>query len=42
VRWRIADNATPATTKTITVRAIATRRVVGQRKEITVTTLRGR
>ena len=42
VRWRIQDNATPATTKTITVRAIATRRVVGQRKEITVTTLRGR
>lgn len=42
VRWRIQDNATPATTKIITVRTIAVRRVVGQRKEITVTTLRGR
>ena len=42
VRWRIEDNASPATRKTITVRAIAVRRVVGQRKEITVTTLRGR
>ena len=42
VRWRIQDNATPPTTKVITIRAIAVRQVVGQRKEITVTTLRGR
>jgi prepilin-type N-terminal cleavage/methylation domain-containing protein len=42
VRWRITDNATPATIKTITVRVIAVRQVVGQRKEITLTTLRGR
>jgi type IV pilus assembly protein PilV len=42
VRWRITDDATPANVKTITVRVIAVRRVVGERKEITLTTLRGR
>jgi prepilin-type N-terminal cleavage/methylation domain-containing protein len=42
VRWQIADNAVPAGTRSITVRAIAVRRVVGARKEITLTTLRGR
>jgi len=42
VRWRITDNATPPTVKVVTVRAIAVRQVVGQRKEITLTTLRGR
>jgi len=42
VRWQIADNAVPAGTRSITVRAIAVRQVVGQRKEITLTTLRGR
>ena len=42
VRWTITDNTTPAFTKTITVRAIAARTVVGQRKEITLTTLRSR
>jgi hypothetical protein len=42
LRWRITDNAAPPTIKTITVRAIATRQVVGERKEITLTTLRGR
>ena len=42
VHWRITDNATPPTIKTITVRAIAVRQVVGERKEITLTTLRGR
>jgi prepilin-type N-terminal cleavage/methylation domain-containing protein len=42
LRWRITDNATPPTVKTITVRAIAVRQVVGERKEITLTTLRGR
>lgn len=42
LRWRITDDATPATIKTISVRAIAVRQVVGERKEITLTTLRGR
>lgn len=42
VRWRVTDNATPPTIKTITVRVIAVRQVVGERKEITLTTLRGR
>jgi prepilin-type N-terminal cleavage/methylation domain-containing protein len=42
VRWRITDNATPPTIKTISVRTIAVRQVVGERKEITLTTLRGR
>jgi prepilin-type N-terminal cleavage/methylation domain-containing protein len=42
VRWRITDDATPPSVKTITVRTIAVRQVVGQRKEITLTTLRGR
>ena len=42
LRWRITDNAAPPTIKTITVRAIAVRQVVGERKEITLTTLRGR
>jgi prepilin-type N-terminal cleavage/methylation domain-containing protein len=42
VRWQIADNAVPTGTRSITVRAIAVRRVVGARKEITLTTLRGR
>ena len=42
LRWRITDDATPPTLKTISVRAIAVRQVVGERKEITLTTLRGR
>jgi len=42
VRWSITDNGTPPATKVVTVRAIAVRQVVGQRKEITLTTLRGR
>lgn len=42
VRWTIADNATPATRKTITVRAQATRSGVGLRKEIRLTTVRSR
>ena len=42
VRWQIVDNAVPAGTRAITVRATAVRRVVGARKEITLTTLRGR
>lgn len=42
VRWSITDNTTPSKSKTITVRVIATRQVVGQRKEITLTTIRGK
>jgi len=42
VRWQITDNLAPAGTKTIVVRAIAVRQVVGQRKEIVLTTMRGR
>lgn len=41
VRWQIVDNASPANTKTITVRAEARRQVVGQQKGVTLTTLRG-
>jgi prepilin-type N-terminal cleavage/methylation domain-containing protein len=41
VRWTVANNATPATLKTIVVRAVATRRVMGLQKEITVSTRRG-
>ena len=42
VRWQIANNAVPSGTRSVTVRAIAVRRVVGARKEITLTTLRGK
>ena len=42
VRWTIENNATPATRKTIKVRAQATRRVVGLKKETTLTTVRSR
>ena len=42
VRWQITDNVAPVGTKTIVVRAIAVRQVVGRRKEIVLTTLRGR
>ena len=42
VRWQIADNATPATVKTISVRAVASRQAMGPAKEVTLTTLRGR
>ena len=41
VRWTIVNNAVPATLKTITVRAIATRRAIGLQKEITLSTRRG-
>jgi len=41
VRWTVTDNATPATLKTIVVRALATRQVLGQPKETTVSTKRG-
>ena len=43
VRWTVADDTVgPVTMKTITVRVVTTRRVVGQRKEITMTTERGK
>lgn len=42
VRWAIVDNASPATVKTISVRAIATRQAIGAQKETTLTSLRAR
>ena len=42
IRWLITDNAAPVGTKTIAVRVISRRVVVGQRKEVVVTTVRGR
>lgn len=42
VRWVITDNVSPLGTKTIEVRAISTRQVVGNAKEVTLTTMRGR
>lgn len=42
VRWTVTNNANPPTLKVIRVRAIAVRDVVGKRKEILLTTLRGR
>lgn len=42
VRWQIVDNASPATVRTISVRAIAARQTIGQAKELTLATLRGR
>jgi Tfp pilus assembly protein PilV len=42
VRWTIVDNGSPPGTKTITVRAIADRQVIGQQKSATLTVLRGR
>lgn len=41
VRWTVANNATPATLKTVVVRAVATRQVMGLQKETTVSTKRG-
>jgi prepilin-type N-terminal cleavage/methylation domain-containing protein len=42
VRWQIVDNGTPATEKTISVRVIAVRQVIGLAKEVTLTSLRAR
>jgi len=42
VRWTVSHDATPATRKTITVRAVATRVVVGLPKEVTLMTVRSR
>ena len=42
VRWVIADNPNPpASTKTITVRAISDRQIVGRQKEVTLIGVRG-
>jgi len=42
VRWSIMDNAAPYNTKTIQVRAIANRAVVGEQKDVTLTSVRGK
>ncbi|MGH9749425.1 MAG: type IV pilus modification PilV family protein [Candidatus Polarisedimenticolia bacterium] len=42
VRWQIVDNGAPATLKTVSVRAVAVRQVIGLRKEIVLSTLRAR
>ena len=41
-RWSITNNTTPPGTKTIAVRVIANRQVVGERKEVTLTMIRGK
>jgi hypothetical protein len=41
VRWTIVDNTTPVRTKTITVSVVVDRQVVGDRKNVTLTTIRG-
>ncbi len=42
VRWQIVDNGSPATVKTISVRAIAARQAMGNAKEVTLISLRAR
>jgi len=42
VRWRITDNGSPATLKTISVRVIAARQSTGASKEVNLTTERAR
>ena len=42
VRWQIMDNGSPATVKTVSVRAIAARQAIGNAKEVTLTSLRAR
>jgi prepilin-type N-terminal cleavage/methylation domain-containing protein len=41
VRWTVADNVSPDPTKTIVVRAIAQRQVVGLPKQATLVVVRG-
>ena len=41
VRWLIEGNTIPSNTKIVTVRTTMNRQVVGRRKEVTVTSLRG-
>lgn len=40
VRWTITDNVNPVKSKTITVRAVAERQVIGARKDVILTTMR--
>ena len=41
VRWVVADNPNPpATTKTITVRAVSDRQIIGRKKEVTLIAVR--
>ena len=42
INWAIVDNASPVGTKTITLRAVADRQVVGRPKEVVLTSVRGR
>jgi len=42
VLWEIVDNGTPATEKTISVRAVVARQVIGNAKDVTLTSLRAR
>ena len=42
VLWQIVDNGSPATEKTISVRAVSTRQVIGVAKDVTLTSLRAR
>lgn len=42
VRWSVTDNITPAVSKTLRVRVVADRQVIGERKEVTLTLVRGR
>jgi Tfp pilus assembly protein PilV len=42
VFWQIVDNGSPATEKTISVRAVATRQAIGNAKDVTLTSLRAR
>jgi len=42
IRWEILTNTTPAGTKIINVRAISNRPGTGPRREVTITSLRGR
>ena len=40
VRWTVTNNVNPPKSKTITVRAVAVRQVVGLRKDVVLTTMR--
>jgi prepilin-type N-terminal cleavage/methylation domain-containing protein len=42
INWEIVDNASPVGTKTITLRAVADRQLVGRPKEVVLTSVRGR
>ena len=41
VRWTISDNVSPDPSKTVVVRAIAVRQVVGRQKQATLVVVRG-